>query len=114
VWEVATSITDSGWIAEMRIPFSQLRFAGKSNLVFGLQVERQIARDQEVSDWAFTPREQAGGIPRFGHLTGIDNIGTGKKLEVMPYAVARSENIDRSGNPFRDNHEINGDIGLDL
>ncbi|HUQ19198.1 MAG TPA: DUF5916 domain-containing protein [Gemmatimonadaceae bacterium] len=114
VWEVATSVTDSGWIAEMRIPFSQLRFSGRSNLMWGLQVERQIARNQEFSNWAFTPREQAGGIPRFGHLVGIDNIATGKKLEVMPYAVARSENIDRSGNPFRDNHEMHGDVGLDL
>jgi hypothetical protein len=114
VWDVATSVTDSGWIAEMRIPFSQLRFSGRSNLVWGLQVERQIARNQEFSNWAFTPREQAGGIPRFGHLVGIDNVATGKKLEVMPYAVARSENINRSGNPFRDNHELNGDVGLDL
>ena len=32
----------------------------------------------------------------------------------MPYAVARSENINRAGNPFRDNHEMNGDVGLDL
>jgi hypothetical protein len=114
VWDVATTVTDSGWIAEMRIPFSQLRFAGKSNLVWGLQVERQIARNQEFANWAFTPREQAGGIPRFGHLVGISDVAAGKKLEIMPYAVARSENIDRAGNPFRDNHEFNGDVGLDL
>ena len=114
VWEAETSVTDSGWIAEIRIPFSQLRFTGRSNLVWGLQVERQIARNQEFANWSFTPREQAGGIPRFGHLVGIDNIATGKKLEIMPYVVARSENIDRSGNPFRDSHEMNGDAGLDL
>ncbi len=114
VWEVATAVVDSGWIAEMRIPFSQLRFAGRSNLIWGLQIERRIDRDQELAQWAFTPREQPGGIPRFGHLTGITDIATGKKLEIMPYVVTRSENIDRTGNPFRDNHEINGDAGLDL
>ena len=114
VWEVATNITDSGWVAEMRIPFSQLRFAGRSNLVWGLQVERQIARNQEFANWAFTPRDQAGGIPRFGHLTGITNVGTGKRLEVMPYVVARSENTNQAGNPFRDDHEFNGDVGVDL
>jgi len=114
VWEVATSITDSGWIAEMRIPFSQLRFAGRSNLVWGLQVERQIARNQEFANWAFTPRDEAGGIPRFGHLVGITNIATGKRLEVMPYVVGRSENINQGGNPFRDDHELNADAGVDL
>ncbi len=114
VWDVATNVTDSGWVAEMRIPFSQLRFAGRSNLVWGLQVERQIARNQEFANWAFTPREQAGGIPRFGHLVGITNVATGKRLEVMPYVVARSENINQNGNPFRDDHEFNGDVGVDL
>jgi hypothetical protein len=114
VWEVATNVTDSGWTAELRIPFSQLRFSGRSNLVWGLQVERQIARNQEFANWSFTPREQEGGIPRFGHLVGIDNIATGRKLEVMPYVVGRSENVPRGGNPFRDDHEVNADAGLDL
>lgn len=114
VWEVATSVTDSGWMAEMRIPFSQLRFTGKSNLEWGLQVERQIARNQEFSVWSFTPREQPGGIPRFGHLVGINEIATGKKLEIMPYVVGRVEAIDRTGNPFREDRESSIDGGLDL
>ncbi|MEO5590455.1 MAG: DUF5916 domain-containing protein [Gemmatimonadaceae bacterium] len=114
VWEVATTVTESGWIAEMRIPFSQLRFTGRSELVWGLQVERQIARNQEFSVWSFTPRDQAGGIPRFGHLVGIDNIATGKRLEIMPYVVGRAESVNRSNNPFRDNRGANGDAGLDL
>lgn len=114
VWEVQANIVDSGWVAEMRIPFSQLRFTGKSNLEWGLQIERQIARNQEFANWAFTPRDQAGGIPRFGHLVGLTNLASGRKLEIMPYVVARSENIDRAGNPFRDNHEMDGDAGLDL
>src|SRR5687768_9601261 len=113
VWEVQTSITDSGWVAEMRIPFSQLRFTGRSNLEWGLQVERQIARNQEFSVWAFTPRELPGGIPRFGHLVGMSDLASGKKLEIMPYVVARSENIDRGGNPFRDDQELGADAGLD-
>jgi hypothetical protein len=114
VWEVQTSITDSGWVAEMRIPFSQLRFTGRTNLEWGLQVERQIARNQEFSVWAFTPRELPGGIPRFGHLVGMSDLASGKKLEIMPYVVARSENINRGGNPFRDDQELGADAGLDL
>lgn len=114
VWEVQTSITDSGWVAEMRIPFSQLRFTGRTNLEWGLQVERQIARNQEFSVWSFTPRDQPGGIPRFGHLSGMSDIASGKRLEVMPYVVGRSENVNRGGNPFRDNSELGADAGVDL
>ncbi|HMI54724.1 MAG TPA: carbohydrate binding family 9 domain-containing protein, partial [Gemmatimonadaceae bacterium] len=106
VWQATAAVTDSGWTAEIRIPFSQLRFTGKSDLVWGLQIERQIARNQEFANWAFTPREQPGGIPRFGHLVGLTGLASGKKLEIMPYVVTRSENINRAGNPFRDDHEL--------
>ena len=114
VWEVTSARSDSGWTAEMRIPFSQLRFSGKTNLVWGLQIERQIARNQEFANWAFTPRDQPGGLPRFGHLMGLSGLASGKRLELMPYAVARSENIYRAGNSFRDDHEFHGDAGVDL
>ena len=68
VWEAATTVSDSGWFAEIRIPFSQLRFTREQVQTWGMQIERQIARNQEFSVWAFTPRDQPGGAPRYGHL----------------------------------------------
>lgn len=114
VWQVSSARSESGWTAEMRIPFSQLRFTGNSNLVWGLQIERQIDRNQEFSNWAFTPRDQPGGIQRFGHLVGITGIAAGKKLEIMPYVVTSSEHVDRGGNAFRDNSEQKVNAGVDL
>jgi hypothetical protein len=114
VWEAETSVSDSGWTAEMRIPFSQMRFSGESVQTWGLQVERQIARNQEFSVWSFTPRDQPGGIPRFGHLAGLERIPTGKRLEVLPYAVTRAENVERGANPFREDREYGMDVGVDL
>ncbi|HEX2208655.1 MAG TPA: DUF5916 domain-containing protein [Longimicrobium sp.] len=114
VWEAETQVTDSGWVAEMRIPFSQMRFSGANVQLWGLQVERQIARNQEFSVWSFTPRDQPGGIPRFGHLGGLERIPTGKRLEVLPYAVTRAENVERGANPFREDREYGVDAGLDL
>jgi hypothetical protein len=114
VWEVATSIDDDGWTAEIRIPFSQLRFNPGAEQVWGLQVERQIARLREFSVFSFTPTTQPGGIPRFGHLQGLRDLRTGKRLELLPYTVARAESIDRRGNPFRTKEEYGVDAGLDL
>jgi len=114
VWEAETSVTDSGWVAEMRIPFSQMRFSGAAVQTWGLQVERQIARNQEFSVWSFTPRDQPGGIPRFGHLAGLERIPTGKRLEVLPYVVSRAENVERGANPFREDREYGADAGVDL
>ncbi|MGH7464188.1 MAG: DUF5916 domain-containing protein, partial [Longimicrobiales bacterium] len=114
VWQAATVVADSGWFAEIRIPFSQLRFARGELHTWGVQIERQIARNQEFAVWAFTPRDQPGGAPRYGHLTGIAGIPAGKRLEVMPYAVTRAEWIDRRGNPFRSEQEFAADAGVDL
>ena len=61
VWEAAATITDSGWVAEMRIPFAQLRFGGAAVQTWGLQLERRIARKQEQSLFAFVPNGQPGG-----------------------------------------------------
>ena len=64
VWQVATTITDEGWFAEMRIPFSQLRFSPDEHQVWGLQIERVIHRLQEEAVFAFTPRLEPNRAPR--------------------------------------------------
>jgi hypothetical protein len=114
IWESAVTTDDEGWTVEMRIPFSQLRFSGEPVQTWGLQVERTIARNREFSVWSFTPRDQPGGIPRFGHLAGLERIPTGKRLEVLPYTVARAAYVDPRGNPFRTGSDYDLDMGVDL
>ena len=41
-WWVKTSVNSDGWIAEMKIPFSQLRFEKNSGDVWGLEVFRTL------------------------------------------------------------------------
>ncbi|MGH7481065.1 MAG: sugar-binding protein, partial [Longimicrobiales bacterium] len=114
VWQAAATTGDDGWAAELRIPFSQLRFSGESEQSWGLQVERTIARNREFSVWSFTPREEPGGIPRFGHLTRLADVPTGKRLEILPYTVARAEYVDAGENPFRSDREYELEAGIDL
>jgi hypothetical protein len=47
VWEAAVSIDEQGWIAEMRIPLSQLRFLKAERQTWGFNVERFIYRKNE-------------------------------------------------------------------
>ena len=51
VWEVGTRVDSLGWVAEYKIPLSQLRFGGDSTggggRVWGFQVQRDIARRNE-------------------------------------------------------------------
>ncbi len=121
VWEVATTVTDSGWVAEMRIPFSQLRFSGAEEQVWGMQLERTIARRQEEAVFSFTPKRERGGIARYGHLVGIRDIHRGAGLELLPYALARGEYVDVEQSdevafvdPYRDGSDYFASAGLDL
>jgi len=114
VWEARATVDEGGWTAEYRIPFSQLRFGGAPDQTWGIQLERIIGRRREYSVLSFTPKSEPGGIPTFGHLVGLRNIEPGNRLEVLPYAVARSEHVDPGSNPFRTNSEQFGSAGVDL
>ncbi len=57
-WDVATVTDDEGWHAEMRIPFSSLRFQTiDGNVVMGLITWRWIARKYEVVLYPQIPRQ---------------------------------------------------------
>lgn len=42
IWYAKARVDSLGWTAEMRIPFSQLRFGSKREQVWGLEIERSI------------------------------------------------------------------------
>ena len=90
VWDVATSIDSLGWIAEYRVPFSQMRFPRGTSHVFGLGVVRDIARLNERDSWPLIRRDRTGIASQFGELTGIEGLGTPRHLEVMPYMVTKN------------------------
>jgi hypothetical protein len=115
VWEVETRVTEQGWSAEMRIPFSQLRFSPAATLTWGIQIERRINRNQELAVFSFTPKLERGGVARFGHLSGLQGVEAGRKLEVLPYVGARAEFVQQEvSNPFRSGSDYFGRAGLDL
>ena len=119
VWFVATTIDDSGWSAEMKIPFSQLRFGKNSKHTWGLQVYRQLYRKQERSSWQFIPRKAPGFVHYFGELRGLDDISPPRRIELLPYTVANaSRSKKQPGNPFATGQKntisggLDGKIGL--
>ena len=56
-WEVATSTDSRGWYAEMRIPFTTLRYGRGGDQTWGLNFERRIRRNSEEAVWAPIPRQ---------------------------------------------------------
>jgi len=121
VWEAATDVNESGWTAELRIPLSQLRFGNAREQEWGIQITRDIARNREKQLFSFTPKDEAGGIARYGHLEGIRDLQRPRGLELLPYIQSRAEfvPIDQDGdvgfeNPYRDGSDFFYGAGFDL
>ncbi|HMC53754.1 MAG TPA: DUF5916 domain-containing protein [Gemmatimonadaceae bacterium] len=115
IWEAVTSIDSDGWTAEIRIPYSQLRFSRAEEQVWGLQLRRFIRRNDEEDDWAFWHKNEAGGPSRFGHLLGLHIPPSSHALELMPYASVKSSSITSlSGTPFDTKGSPKPSVGLDL
>ena len=109
VWEASAAIDDTGWTAEMWIPFTQLRFNPGDELTWGLNIHRWIPRANEDDYWVAVPRTEDAWSSRFGVLTGIGSVEQGRRIEILPYAALGSTvtaNRDPS-NPFVD------DVNLD-
>ena len=115
VWDVATSIDSTGWTAEFRIPFSQLRFSRAERYVFGFQVLRVINRHNEEQHWRLMAKGEAGLVSRFGDLTGIEGIEPPRRIELLPYVAATGDRYPaETGNPFATGSDGSGRIGGDL
>ncbi|HYE57328.1 MAG TPA: DUF5916 domain-containing protein [Rhodothermales bacterium] len=114
VWDGAATVDAEGWTAEVRIPFSQLRFSNALEHTWGIQLERVIARRNEYAVFSFTPKSERGGIAAYGRLTGLRGVRPGRRLELLPYALAKAEVVDPGANPFRSRREASGAAGLDL
>ncbi len=114
IWYLRTSVIDSGWVAELRIPLSQLRFADVPEHTWGIQFTRRFFRNDERSLWQFVPREAQGWVHRFGELRGIKGIKPQKQLEIQPYVLAKTERFEREeGNPFATGRSSDITVGLD-
>ena len=115
VWEGATSVDSLGWIAEFRIPFSQLRFSRDSAQVWGLQFRRVVDRLNEVSMWAFWRTNEFGGPGYFGSLEGMTLRSQPRQIEIVPYVTSRAVlQQAQAGNPYRSDREADYRAGADL
>jgi len=114
IWETKTSLQSDGWYAEIRIPFSQLRFGRKTAYHWGLQVARQIYRRQEHSFWQPVDKGSSQFVAHFGTLLGIHDISPAKEAEVVPFMLSQLTLSKReAGNPFATGRSTTASVGVD-
>ncbi|MDO6852466.1 DUF5916 domain-containing protein [Cellulophaga lytica] len=114
IWYGSSKLDDEGWTAELKIPFSQLKFGDAKEQVWGLQVKRRIFRAEERSIWQRIPLESSGYVSEFGELRGLLNIKPQKQLEIQPFVVNQYDSYPKEvGNPYRDGSDYKFNGGLD-
>jgi hypothetical protein len=115
VWEAKVVVDDKGWTAEMRIPFSQLRFKTADHQEWGLNIVRTIQRSNEEDWWVPVPKQESGFVSRMGTLAGLEGIRARRHFALLPYATTRGEftGTTDEGDPFNDGSRMFGGLGLD-
>ena len=113
VWEARVDAGEKSWTAELRIPFSQLRFSGSGEQIWGLNVRRWNPTTYLDVYWVVIPYQVSGWASHFGELRGLGTLSSHSRMELTPYAVGRATMLDRS---FGGDGQIarEGRVGADM
>ena len=114
VWDGAARVDSLGWVAEFRIPLSQLRFPRRDEHTFGLMIVRDVARTGQRISWPLFRRDVQGYMSQTGELSGLRGLGTPRRLEVAPYAVTRNVTQARTGGAAGWTHPQQQAFGADV
>ena len=85
VWFSAVKITETGWVVEMKIPYSELRFPKKQIQEWGINILRLVNRTSTTYDWNFVDNKKGSYMLYDGVLNGIENINPPTRLSFLPY-----------------------------
>ena len=88
VWKSEVKITAEGWVVEIEVPYSALRFPDLEKQTWGINFAREVRRIREVSSWNFIDKKVDGVANQAGILTGLENIKPPLRLSFEPYLSA--------------------------
>lgn len=113
-WDVATQISASGWTAEIRIPFSSLRYEGGGDQTWRFMLYRNYPRDFRYQMFSSRlPRDRSCFICNVTPISGLSNLPQGGHLVIAPYVYgSQSQTLDEEGQLGTDSPD--GEPGLDL
>ena len=88
IWEADSRRLEDGWSTEIRIPFKTISFR-PGLTVWGLNIERTIARKMEVIRLSGTTRDSNFNNPNeAAALQGIEGVKQGLGITFRPYGLA--------------------------
>ena len=115
IWFSDVRISDKGWTAEMRIPYSMLRYSRNELQTWGIHCTRRIPKLGEVSEWPYIPRNiRTNLVSGYGQITGIRDIEPRHNIQVRPYLLAGLDLFENENIPGKTDHRLKYDAGGDI
>jgi len=117
-WDARTTVTDEGWFAEVRIPFSTLGFQARDGrAVMGLTVTRLVSRlGERVTFPAIDPRFEFRAPSQAQDVT-VDRVRTRTPIHLTPYLLAgftRRVTRDPVDGSVQTSEDLQPEAGADL
>ena len=94
IWYSAIQINDDGWVAEIFIPYSEVRFPNKNVQEWGLNMEREMRRTRTRYSWSHVDNTKGAFSIYDGEIYGIENIKSPTRLSFQPYVSAYVNDYD--------------------
>lgn len=85
IWYSGVQINKDNWVAEVFIPYSELRFPEKKVQQWGLNMERQIQRMSTRYSWNHVNNTKGNFSLYDGEVVGLQEIETPTRLSFQPY-----------------------------
>lgn len=85
VWESAVKLDELGWYAELKIPYSALRFPNKVNQTWGLNMIRRRHNANQELTWSPLDPKINGFMNQEGEIENLQNIKAPLRLSFSPY-----------------------------
>ncbi|MBK9933673.1 MAG: carbohydrate binding family 9 domain-containing protein [Cytophagaceae bacterium] len=116
LWRVRTSRTDSGWVAEMAIPWQTLRYPKLTDSVqnWGLNIMRNRRLTNEISALSGYPRSFTSMRMAYaGKLTGLKPPPPTTNIRIQPYFLSSFDKYKGYGEetkPTDTNYKLGGEM----
>ena len=108
-WQVATTVNDIGWTAEIAIPFRTLRYPAAEIQSWGMNFQRNIRARNEQSYWSPLPRQfNLNRLILAGELQGLQ-VPPQRNLQFTPYVLGEALHRKETSRNLS-----TGDVGADF
>lgn len=114
VWYSDVHLTESGWYAEIKIPYFAIRFPKTNQQNWKFNMMRRMAGTGEKCSFQFIDPLVSGFVNQSAKLNGVSNIKSPIRLALSPYITTYAQHNKTGGENSTSSTGYSYNGGLDL